>query len=208
MRNVVRISEGDSKYEDMVKRAKEAVVRSDNAFIVAKGNSGKKEGIKPLCVAHGISFYIAHKMQDALIYSPNNDSETIKAAITNTISSTRICSLESAIGGFIGGNISGTSCFDLDAWIPGDDGLYVLTNSEGMNGSGILFCAEVLKKIWEKIGNYYLIPSSVHEILIAPDKHGLKKEDFDAMVQEVNRKEVPDEEQLIDRAFYFDGALN
>lgn len=208
MREVVMIHEGDSKYEGMVKRAKDAIASSDNTFIVANGEGGRKVDIEPLSVMHGISFYVVHEMDEGLVYSSKNDDETIRAAVKNTISNTRIGELSSVLDSLLDGDFRGVPLSRIDEWVPENEKLYVLTNDNGMNGAGILFCKEVLKKIWEKVGNYYLIPSSVHELLIVPDQFGFSKDVIDEFVAETNRDVVMQDEVLINRAFYFDGRLN
>ncbi|MCR4584495.1 MAG: DUF5688 family protein [Lachnospiraceae bacterium] len=47
--------------------------------------------------------------------------------------------------------------------------LYVLTNSEKLNGAALLLDAETMDRISDKIGkSYYILPSSVHETIFVP----------------------------------------
>ena len=98
----------------------------------------------------------------------------------------------------------------IDEWKPGDNEnpLYILTNSNMQNGAGLIFCDDVLHRIWEKVGNYFLFPSSIHELIICPDSGALQKDDFDFMVKSTNSEAVSSEEKLSDRSFYYDGKLN
>lgn len=73
----------------------------------------------------------------------------------------------------------------------------ILSNDEKMNGSVALISNEVLKKIGDKIGDYYILPSSIHECLIIP-KSGMMAsvEELQRMVREVNDAQVAIEERL------------
>jgi hypothetical protein len=52
------------------------------------------------------------------------------------------------------------------------------------------------------------MPSSIHEFIVAPDQDGIAKKEIEMLVTEINRNFVSEEEQLINRSFYFDGKLN
>lgn len=204
MRAVINIQDGDTRYEGMVKRAKEAVNRSDNIFIVARGEDNRKAKIEPLVVMRDIAFYAAHKSEDCLVYRNDIPDEMVKAAVYNTIEGARISSLSAVVSSFL-------DCpfYKVEDWHPvvKDEPLFVLTNESRMEGAGILFCNEVLYKIYEKIGNYYIIPSSIHELLICPDNSGLDWGDFSQMIYTVNQDFVSEDDRLSNRPFYYDGEL-
>ena len=47
---------------------------------------------------------------------------------------------------------------------------YVLTNSSKINGAAVVLYPQCLQHIGENIGgNYYLLPSSIHEMIIMPE---------------------------------------
>ena len=49
-------------------------------------------------------------------------------------------------------------------------GLYTLTNGIEVNGAALILIPEILEAIGEKAGmDYYVLPSSIHELLIARD---------------------------------------
>lgn len=85
--------------------------------------------------------------------------------------------------------------------------VYVLTNQSRINGSGVLARDGVLDKIGELIGSdYYILPSSVHELLIIPDDGNIQTEELENMVREVNTTEVAPEDLLSDKVQYYDRA--
>lgn len=72
----------------------------------------------------------------------------------------------------------------------------VMTNQDKMYGANGLLRKDLLKKYSERIGkDLYILPSSVHELLVVP-KFAVNAEELRRMVQEVNENEVADEEIL------------
>lgn len=75
--------------------------------------------------------------------------------------------------------------------------LYVLTNQSGINGAACLLYPDVLKNFAEKEEDDLLIlPSSIHEVLLAPAKKALSYSDLNEMVESINQSEVPTEDRL------------
>lgn len=65
--------------------------------------------------------------------------------------------------------------------------LYVLTNSERVNGANAIVCPEVLQHVYEELGeNYYIMPSSIHEVLLVKESTGLTPDEMKRMVHDVN----------------------
>ena len=93
-------------------------------------------------------------------------------------------------------------------FVPSDEDakVYVLTNNSMVHGAGLIFLAEVQKQIFEKVGTYFVIPSSIHEVLIIPSEYSdERKKTFDEMVVSVNHDVVSEREQLHDEVWFFDG---
>lgn len=84
--------------------------------------------------------------------------------------------------------------------------LYVLTNSERVNGANAIVCPEVLQHVYEELGeNYYIMPSSIHEVLLVKESTGLTPDEMKRMVHDVNVSEVRPEELLSFKIFRYDG---
>ena len=79
------------------------------------------------------------------------------------------------------------------------DILYVLTNTNKVFGATTLVYPEACKKIYEKYGKTYLLPSSVHELLIVD--HGIDVNVLSNMVREVNAT-VVDPEDILSESIY------
>lgn len=85
--------------------------------------------------------------------------------------------------------------------------MYVLTNARRVNGSGILARDGVLDKIGELLGkNFYVLPSSIHEVLIIPDNGDMQAKELESMVKEVNATQVAPADLLSDKVQYYDRA--
>jgi len=84
--------------------------------------------------------------------------------------------------------------------------LSVLTNESGIDGAALIACPEVLKTVQKEIGeDFYILPSSIHEVLIVPKSEMDDVEDLKQMVLSVNEAEVPPEDRLSDNVYEFDG---
>ncbi len=82
--------------------------------------------------------------------------------------------------------------------------LYVLSNHRRINGAAVLLYPELLKCLGEKFeGNYYIIPSSVHEVLLLKDTKEEDEVRLNYMVCEVNEQQVEPEEVLSNHVYYY-----
>ena len=79
----------------------------------------------------------------------------------------------------------------------------VATLDKRMYGAGLLICEEFLRVMKNKIGDYYILPLSIHEIIFIPTD-ALSLENATEMVIEVNSECVSDDIYLADRAFTMD----
>jgi hypothetical protein len=81
--------------------------------------------------------------------------------------------------------------------------MYVLTNNIRMNGAACITYPEVLKNFArEQESDLYIIPSSVHEVILIPVQHW-EKSKLDEMVVEVNENELDPVEILSDHVYIF-----
>lgn len=91
--------------------------------------------------------------------------------------------------------------FDPDADIP----LKVLTNSRRLHGAACMLYPGMLERIGVlKKSSFYIIPSSVHEVLILEKTGAETPEEIKDMIREVNRQHVSAEEILSDNLYYYD----
>lgn len=83
--------------------------------------------------------------------------------------------------------------------------MYVLTNETKIYGASVILNPDMLEKAAETLGtdDFYILPSSVHEVIVIPADMG-EDEEFMDMVWEINRSEVLPEEVLSDNIYAYD----
>jgi len=85
-------------------------------------------------------------------------------------------------------------------------GMYVLSNQSRLYGAGVILYEGVPEQCREHLGgNYFILPSSVHELILVPDLGQVTREKLGEMVREVNATQVEEQEQLSDFVYYYDG---
>ena len=89
----------------------------------------------------------------------------------------------------------------------GDSSLLVLTTEDMFKGAAALFypdmmqsCSRMLKQ------DYFILPSSVHEVLLLPDNGEMRAAELQQMVSEINRTVVDPSEQLTDSVYHYDAG--
>ena len=86
-----------------------------------------------------------------------------------------------------------------------EEEMYVLSNRIHSYGAAAILYSGRMEGIGMYLkSNYYVLPSSVHEVIVVPEKAAVEKEDLSAMVAEINRTQVEAEEVLSDHAYYYD----
>ena len=97
--------------------------------------------------------------------------------------------------------------FDIPADDPslaGPSGLYVLSTEKMQFGAAAIFYPGVMEKLGKSIPEgFYVLPSSIHEVLILPKNQG-EKAMLESMVQEINATQVAPEEVLSDFVSEYD----
>ena len=83
-------------------------------------------------------------------------------------------------------------------------GLYVLTNESGSLGAAVLFYPDVKEKAAELLGaDYYILPSSCHEVILVPDTAGINAKELCDMVKQANRTVVEEKDILSDNVYHY-----
>lgn len=90
-----------------------------------------------------------------------------------------------------------------------EESLYVLSNKLRSFGATSMLYEGILEKVGQKLGeNYYILPSSIHEVIVVPESKSPVKQDLEEMVREINETQVEEEEVLSDRVYYFSRKEN
>lgn len=83
--------------------------------------------------------------------------------------------------------------------------MYTLTNSSTNLGAAALYYPDVQKRIADMLQNsYFVLPSSIHEVMILPCSVNDNPEFLRKMVKEANETVVNPQEVLSDRVFVYD----
>ena len=82
--------------------------------------------------------------------------------------------------------------------------MYILSNYTRNSGAGNMFSEGILKSLAEQLGDdLYLIPSSIHEVLVIPVNSRLTRDEVDMMVADVNRTVLRPEDILSDHVYIY-----
>ena len=82
--------------------------------------------------------------------------------------------------------------------------MYVLSNEKGINGASCLLYPDIIKELAEELEtDFYILPSSIHEIILVMDNENINKYILKDMVLDVNRTQVPEEDILSDSVYFY-----
>ena len=101
---------------------------------------------------------------------------------------------------------------DIENLLEGDKvdlsrGILVLTTEDKFAGAATMFYPGVLEKAGKLLGwDYFILPSSVHEVLLVPADGRFSAKELAMMVRSVNSAEVSRDEQLGNRVLYYDNV--
>lgn len=83
--------------------------------------------------------------------------------------------------------------------------IFVLSNGDYMNGASAILYQEVLREFAERMeDNLFILPSSIHEVILLRESDTKELEELAYMVRETNRTIVDQEEILSDNVYYYD----
>lgn len=81
---------------------------------------------------------------------------------------------------------------------------YVLSNVSGRYGARVILRKDILLQVSEKMGgDFYVLPSSQHEVIAVPDREGVEAEALRQIVRNVNQNYVIPKERLSDNVYWF-----
>ena len=85
------------------------------------------------------------------------------------------------------------------------DGMYVLSNSLRSYGAACIIYPHILEMIWDILQtDFYVLPSSVHEVIITPCHRSITCEELDDMIKDINETQVDAEEVLSNHAYLYE----
>lgn len=116
-------------------------------------------------------------------------------ALENLSEETQITSLGKVLSDLMGTPYDGS----MDA----ETKFHVITNSQKFKGAAAIMNRKALRAFTQKYRTnmLFVLPSSIHEMMIAPYDSSFNLDELSAMVKEINETQVAPEERLTDRAY-------
>lgn len=88
----------------------------------------------------------------------------------------------------------------------GQPRLYVASTETMNRGAGVIAYPDFLQEASEKMGgSFFILPSSIHELLFLRDDGDITRQELASMVRSVNASEVSPAEQLSNNVYHYDG---
>ena len=124
----------------------------------------------------------------------------IDAAIKNSKAESKITDMMDMLAQMMG--VTREEALERIGGQPDDtpDQIIVSTDNNTYGAIGILGKLDYLKK---RFGKFYVLPSSVHEVIVVPDNGMIDRNSLTRMVKEVNATTVADDEILGSKAYAF-----
>ncbi len=92
---------------------------------------------------------------------------------------------------------------DVDGNLP----MFVITTPDCTFGATVLLDEELLKEVGRMCGDYYILPSSVNEVIVIQDLSSeMNPAELRQLVMAVNESSVPKAEWLSENVYKFDGG--
>lgn len=92
-----------------------------------------------------------------------------------------------------------------DGDVSGPDALFVLSNQKKLYGAAAVLDQDMMQRIAAQFPEgFYVLPSSVHELLIVSKRVDIGPDELERMVQEINASEVEEQERLSDHVYEYD----
>lgn len=87
-------------------------------------------------------------------------------------------------------------------------GMHVLSCGGREFGASAIVNPRILKKCFQRLGeNYYVLPSSIHEVILVPESLASDRKELDALIQEVNTLCVSREDYLSSHAYFYSSEI-
>lgn len=87
--------------------------------------------------------------------------------------------------------------------------MFILTNTQNAHGATVICYPDFLQKLSMELDtDFFILPSSIHEVILIPMKSEIHLSDLSEMVKEVNSTQLEPEEVLSDHAYYYMRSQN
>lgn len=88
---------------------------------------------------------------------------------------------------------------------PEDEQIFVATVPDKIHGAGVIAYPNFMEDAAQKMGgDFFVLPSSIHEVLLVRDNGQMTAKELENMVKEVNATQVEPADQLTDHVYHYD----
>lgn len=88
---------------------------------------------------------------------------------------------------------------------PEDEQMFVATVPDKIHGAGVIAYPNFMEDAAQKMGgDFFVLPSSIHEVLLVKDNGQMSAKELENMVKEVNATQVEPADQLTDHVYHYD----
>lgn len=88
---------------------------------------------------------------------------------------------------------------------PEDEQMFVATVPDKIHGAGVIAYPNFMEDAAERMGgDFFVLPSSIHEVLLVKDNGQMTAKELENMVKEVNATQVEPADQLTDHVYHYD----
>lgn len=81
--------------------------------------------------------------------------------------------------------------------------MYVLTNTNRLYGAVCMLSDDILREFADREGDFYILPSSIHEVILIPDNNKISRFRLGDIVKHVNETQIPADEILSDSVYFY-----
>lgn len=154
------------------------------------------------------SVMMAKVTEQFLAHLQLTKEEALKIAKTNTAHSAKFESMEAIMTRILIDEGMDKEMAEAMTMAYKTTPFHILTNEHGIHGAAVIACPDVLKAVQKQTGeDFYILPSSIHEVLILPKSQTDDVKGLKAMVSSINKTEVVPEERLSNQIYEFDGHI-
>ena len=153
---------------------------------MGEGSNGRMTAVitNQNLTAYGITAEQLH--QDALANAPESHPASLR-------------SLRDVMAGMMG--------METDPMMPGEPVIMVATTRDSFLGASVIQYPGFMEQAAEQIGgDFFILPSSIHEVLLVPDDGNADYHSLEDMVQTINEAEVAPADRLSDHVYHYDQA--
>lgn len=88
---------------------------------------------------------------------------------------------------------------------PAEEAMFIATVSDKINGAGVIAYQNFMEQAADRVGgSFFILPSSLHEVLLVRDNGDFNLESLKEMVRDVNATQVAPEDKLTDSVYHYD----